>query len=51
MTIWSKAGRIKSANCISATGRIPFTESPMAAPTIRLSASGVSITRSGPNSS
>src|SRR5215216_7679845 len=42
---------MKSANCISATGRIPFTERPMAAPTIRLSASGVSSTREGPNSS
>src|ERR671916_553425 len=42
---------MKSANCISATGRIPFTESPMAAPTIKLSATGVSITRVGPNSS
>src|SRR5918997_6954697 len=42
---------MKSANCISATGRIPLTESPMAEPTIRLSASGVSMTRRGPNSS
>src|SRR5687767_11672736 len=42
---------MKSANCISATGRIPLTESPMAEPTIRLSASGVSMTRKGPNSS
>src|SRR5215208_1764129 len=42
---------MKSANCISATGRIPFTERPMAEPTIRLSASGVSITLAAPNSS
>src|SRR5918997_5545510 len=42
---------MKSANCISATGRIPLTESPMAAPAIKLSASGVSSTLEGPNSS
>src|SRR5215216_3531847 len=42
---------MKSANWISATGRIPFTERPMAEPAIRLSASGVSITLEGPNSS
>src|SRR5829696_587626 len=42
---------MKSANCISATGRMPLTESPMAEPTIRLSASGVSMTLRGPNSS
>ncbi len=51
MTIWSNAGGIKSANWISATGRIPLTESPMAEPTIKLSASGVSKTRASPNSS
>ncbi len=44
LTIWSNAGGIKSENWISATGRIPLTESPMAEPTIRLSARGVSIT-------
>src|SRR5215208_2258483 len=42
---------MKSANCISATGRIPLTERPMAEPTIRLSARGVSMTRRDPNSS
>src|SRR3712207_2299817 len=42
---------MKSPNCISATGRIPLTERQMAAPTIRLSASGVSSTRASPNSS
>src|SRR5215203_2180399 len=42
---------MKSANCISATGRIPLTDRPMAEPTIRLSASGVSITLAVPNSS
>ena len=42
---------MKSANCISAIGRIPTTAAPMAVPMIPDSASGVSITRSGPNSS
>src|SRR3954463_11763386 len=42
---------MKSANCISATGRIPSIAAPTAVPTIADSASGVSHTRSGPNSS
>src|SRR5579875_3306445 len=42
---------MKSANCISTTGRSPITAAPTPAPTIRDSAIGVSITRSGPNSS
>src|SRR4051812_32817323 len=42
---------MKSANCISATGRMPSTAAPTAVPTIADSASGVSHTRSGPNSS
>src|SRR5438093_9106049 len=42
---------MKSANWISAMGSIPCTAIPMATPTIEDSASGVSITRSSPNSS
>src|SRR3954471_9901251 len=42
---------MKSANCISATGRMPSIAVPTAAPTIADSASGVSQTRSAPNSS
>src|SRR5437763_8983511 len=42
---------MKSANCISQTGRRPTTAAPIAQPMIADSASGVSITRSGPNSS
>ena len=42
---------MKSENCISHTGRIPTTAAPTAQPMIADSASGVSITRSGPNSS
>ena len=42
---------MKSENCISATGRIPSTAAPMAQPMMPDSASGVSITRCGPNSS
>jgi hypothetical protein len=42
---------MKSPNCISATGRMPLTDNPIAAPTMRLSASGVSTTREAPNSS
>src|SRR5712692_1739466 len=41
----------KSANMISITGRIPVTAIPRAAPTKPFSEIGVSITRSGPNSS
>jgi hypothetical protein len=42
---------MKSENCISATGFIPSIAAPIEAPTIRFSASGVSRTRSAPNSS
>src|SRR6266550_6360067 len=42
---------MKSANCISQTGFIPSVAAPIAAPTIAFSASGVSRTRSAPNSS
>jgi hypothetical protein len=42
---------MKSANCISHTGRIPSTAAPTAAPMIAFSARGVSQTRSAPNSS
>ena len=42
---------MKSANCISQTGRIPSTAAPTAVPMIAFSASGVSSTRSAPNSS
>ncbi len=50
LTIWLNAGRMKSANWISGTGRSPLTAAPIEAPTISDSVSGVSITRSGPNS-
>ena len=42
---------MKSANCISATGRRPMSAAPVAPPTIAVSESGVSSTRHGPNSS
>src|SRR4051794_18826091 len=42
---------MKSANCISVIGRMPSTAAPIAVPMMPDSASGVSITRSGPNSS
>ena len=48
-TIWSKAQEMKSMNCISQIGRIPWTASPTPAPTISDSAIGMSTTRSGPN--
>src|ERR687891_235957 len=50
-TSWSKAGWMKSANWISATGTSPWRAIPMARPTMEDSASGVSITRVSPNSS
>src|SRR5438552_14557071 len=50
-TSWSKAGWMKSANWISATGRRPCRDIPMATPTMPDSASGVSMTRISPNSS
>src|SRR6266508_1653025 len=49
-TIWLKAGKMKSANWISATGRSPLTAAPMAAPAMSDSLRGVSKTRSSPNS-
>ena len=42
---------MKSANCISATGRIPIIAAPLHAPRIAVSASGESMIRHGPNSS
>src|SRR5437660_846507 len=42
---------MKSLNWISGTGRSPYIAMPMAAPTMPASASGVSMTRSAPNSS
>ena len=51
MTSWSQAQETKSANCISATGRIPIKAAPVQDPTIAVSESGASITRHGPNSS
>ena len=41
----------KSANMISAIGRIPVIAAPIAAPRIACSEIGVSRTRTGPNSS
>src|SRR5438105_2305998 len=49
-TICSMAGRMKSKNWISTTGRMPLKAAPMERPTIAVSASGESITRSSPNS-
>ena len=51
LTSWSKPQEMKSANCISQTGFSPSIAAPTAAPMIAFSASGVSITRSAPNSS
>ena len=48
LMIWFIAGWMKSANWISATGRMPFIAAPMHAPTITLSARGESMTRCGP---
>ena len=45
------AHEMKSANCISATGRMPIIAAPVQAPTIAVSASGASSTRHSPNSS
>ena len=47
LTIWLKAGWMKSANWISQIGRMPYSAAPMPTPTIESSASGESITRSG----
>ena len=51
VTRWSQQHEMKSANCISATGRRPIIAAPVQAPTIAVSASGASITRHSPNSS
>src|SRR5438270_338937 len=51
LTSWSNAGWMKSANWISATGSRPCRAMPIATPTMPDSASGVSRTRSSPNSS
>jgi hypothetical protein len=51
VTSWSHAHEMKSANCISATGRRPIIAAPVQEPTIAVSDSGESITRHGPNSS
>ena len=51
VTRWSQPHEMKSANCISATGRRPIIAAPVQAPTIAVSASGASITRHSPNSS
>jgi hypothetical protein len=46
---WLKAGKMKSANWISATGRRPLIDAPIDVPMICDSVSGVSMTRSSPN--
>ena len=51
VAIWSIASPLKSTNMISATGRMPTSAAPVAAPTIVFSEIGVLRTRSGPNSS
>src|SRR3954447_8833329 len=51
VTRWSHAQETKSANCISATGRMPMIAAPVAPATIAVSESGASITRQAPNSS
>ena len=51
MTRWSHAHEMKSANCISATGRIPMIAEPVQAATIAVSERGASTTRQAPNSS
>ena len=47
VTRWSQAHETKSANCISATGRMPIIAAPVAPPTIAVSESGASSTRHG----
>jgi len=51
LLIWLKAQPMKSMNWNSATGRMPVSEAPNAAPTMADSAMGVSMTRSGPKRS
>src|SRR5699024_9572204 len=48
LIIWFVAGKMYSANCISATGRFPIIAAPMPVPTILDSAKGVSNTRAMP---
>src|SRR5919204_5845953 len=48
---WSSPGYENASYCISQTGRKPAMQSPIAAPMIPASASGVSTQRSGPNRS
>lgn len=50
-TIWSSASRLKFTVITSTIGRRPPSAAPMPAPTKASSESGVSRTRSGPNSS
>ncbi len=49
--IWSSASRLKLQVMISTIGRSPAIAAPMPAPVKPFSASGVSMIRSGPNSS
>ena len=49
-TIWSSASRLKLTVMISTIGRMPPSAAPIPAPTKADSDSGVSRTRSGPNS-
>ena len=49
--IWSSASRLKLTVMISTMGRIPAIAAPIPAPTKADSDSGVSLIRSGPNSS
>ena len=49
--IWSSASRLKLQVMISTIGRRPASAAPMPMPVNAFSASGVSMIRSGPNSS
>ena len=51
LTIWSRASRLKLTVMISTMGRMPPSAAPIPAPRNVDSDSGVSRTRSGPNSS
>lgn len=51
LTIWSKAGKMKSANCISAIAVCPLTANPMPNPMIPCSDRGVLKTLSMPKRS
>ena len=51
VTRWSQPHETKSANCISATGRMPMIAAPVAPPRMAVSESGASMTRHAPNSS